>query len=181
MQWPTTRVTHFGLWVTDIDRYIDFGVNALGMQLMKRAAGRFATLSFGYQHHDIALLPVPAGTPMARGVGLHHICFDVGNYENWVLAFGRLVDAGVRIDRVTDHRTGVGIYFNDPEGNEFELWFEAFPTMEEAITNGRLMSEEFEENFRGYPVDQAQLYRDYQVLKARQVAAPEPARELEPA
>ncbi|MGA0605472.1 VOC family protein [Phenylobacterium sp. VNQ135] len=183
MQWPSTRVTHVGLSVTDIDRYIDFGVNALGMKVMKRAAGRFATLSFGYQHHDIALLPVPPGTPKAHGAGLHHICFDLGNYQNWVLAFGRLVDAGVRVDRVTDHRTGVGIYFSDPEGNQFEFWYEAFSSMEEAIENGRLMSEEFEENYVGYPVDQAQLYRDYQAMKARCDEAPaaSPARELEPA
>lgn len=173
MQWPTPRVTHFGLWVTDMDRYIAFATKALGMKVMKRAAGRFATLSFGYQHHDIALLPVPKGTPKATGAGMHHVCFDMQNYQNWVLAYGRLVDAGVRIDRVTDHRTGIGIYFNDPEGNELEVWCEAFPTMEAAIQNGRDMSEEFEENYRGYPVDQAQLYRDYKAIKARAEAAAE--------
>lgn len=167
MKWPSPRITHIGLSVADLDAQVEFFQRALGMAVMKRAAGRFATLSFGYQHHDIALLPAPPGSPRAKGIGLHHVCFDMQDYETWVLAYGRLVDAGVKVERVVDHRTGVGIYFSDPEGNNFEVWYEAFPTMAAAIENGREMSEEFEENHIGYPVDAAQLYRDYQAVKAR--------------
>ncbi|WP_374572205.1 VOC family protein [Phenylobacterium sp.] len=173
MKWPTARITHIGLTVGDLDAAIAFFTRALGMRVMKRAAGRFATLSFGYQHHDIALLPAPPGTPRSRGLGMHHVCLDFQDYESWVRAYGRLVDAGVEIERVVDHRTGVGIYFSDPEGNNFEVWYEAFPTMEEAIENGHQMSEEFEENHIGYAVDQAQLYRDYQRLLTKDVLKPE--------
>lgn len=182
MKWPTARITHIGLAVSDVDRAVDFFTRALGMKVMKRASGRFATLSFGYQHHDIALLPAPPGSKNAKGVGLHHVCIDMQSYEEWVMAFGRLVDNGVTIERVIDHRTGVGIYCVDPDRNAIEVWYENFATMEEAIENGVLMSEEFEENYIGYPVDQAQLYKDYVALKAKREAAARPhKRELEKA
>jgi hypothetical protein len=44
-----------------------------------------------------------------------------------------------------------------------------------------LMSEEFEENFVGYPVDQKQLYRDYLAVKAKREAVGEDQRVLEDA
>lgn len=71
MKWPTARITHIGLAVSDIERSVEFFTKALGMRVMKRASGRFATLSFGYQHHDVALLPAPPNSPNARSVGLH--------------------------------------------------------------------------------------------------------------
>lgn len=176
MQWPTARITHVGLHVSDIEAMADFYERALGMNRMKGAQGRFATLSFGYQHHDIAFLPAAPGR--ARGapgsVGLHHICIDVQSYDAWVQAYGRLVDEGVKVSYILDHRTGIGIYFNDPDGNKLEVWCENFPTMDEAIRQGKLMAEEFEENYNGYWVDPNKLYEDY--LEAKAAAAKSPAK-----
>lgn len=176
MQWPSPRITHFGLNVSDLERSVAFFVNALGMRVMKRAQGRFATLSFGYQHHDIALIPARSPAPQAPlPVGLNHVCIDMQNYENWLMGYGRLFEAGHPVDRVIDHRTGLGLYFRDPDGNSIEMWCENHPSMEAAVRFGIEMSEEFEENHIGYPIDPDQLYKDYKRLKAereRAVRAP---------
>lgn len=82
------------------------------------------------------------------------------------------MDAGVRIDRAIDHRTGVGVYFQDPDGNSLELWCENFATMERAIGFGAEMTEEFEENHIGYPLDVEQLYRDYKSGRGAQPPTP---------
>jgi catechol 2,3-dioxygenase len=161
MHWPTARITHIGLNVTDLRRSVDFYSNALGMKVMKSADGRFATVSFGYQHHDIALIPARGANGGPTPVGMNHFAIEVRDYCELVRFTGRLIDAGVAIERAIDHRTGVGVYFKDPDGNSVELWCENFPTMERAIAFGEEMTEEFEENHIGYPLDVQQLYRDY--------------------
>lgn len=169
-RWPSARITHIGLNVGDLARSVEFYTHALGMKVMKSAEGRFATVSFGYQHHDIALIPAApgssAGAPMS--VGMNHFAVEVRDYEDFVRYYGRLKDAAVTIERVIDHRTGMGIYFKDPDGNSLEIWCENLPSMAEAIHFGTTMSEEFEENHIGYPIDSEQMYRDYLALKSGQ-------------
>lgn len=173
MKWPSARITHIGLHVSDIDKIADFYVRALGMKVMRSAEGRFATLSFGYQHHDIALIPASQARAAPGSVGVHHVCFDFGDYDEWVEAYGRLVEAGVQVNYIWDHRTGMGIYFQDPDGNKLEIWCESFPTMAEAIQEGRDMVEEFEENFNGYYLDRDRLYQDCLAARRKRAAAGE--------
>lgn len=175
MQWPTTRITHVGLNVTDLARAVDFYQRAFGMVVRKRADGRFATLSFGYQHHDIALIPgrAAAAPAVPMQVGLNHVAFEVKDYVELVGYFGRMVDAGIKVERAVDHRTGIGIYTRDPDGNALELWCENFETMERANQFGSEMAEEFEENHIGYTIDMAQLYQDYLKFKEQPSAASE--------
>ena len=161
MQWPTARITHIGLNVADLARSVAFYRDALGMKVMKSADGRFATVSFGYQHHDIALIPARAGRCESGAIGMNHFAIEVRDYPELVAFTGRLIEASVRIERAIDHRTGVGVYVLDPDGNSLEIWCENFATMQRAIDFGAEMSEEFEENHIGYPIDVQRLYRDY--------------------
>lgn len=173
--WPTARITHIGLNVSNLDTAIAFYSNAMGMKVMKSADGRFATMSFGYQHHDIALIPSRTPSGAAPGVGMNHFAIEVRDYTELVQFVGRLMDAGVPIDRAIDHRTGVGVYLQDPDGNNLEIWCENHPSMARAIEFGNEMSEEFEENHIGYPLDIGQLRRDCEALRRAQ-AAGEPTR-----
>ena len=172
MQWPAPRITHIGLNVSDLKRSVAFYRDALGMKVMKSADGRFATVSFGYQHHDIALIPARGANPTLGGVGMNHFAIEVRGYPELVTFTGRLMDAGVQIERAIDHRTGVGVYFLDPDGNSLELWCENFASMKRAIDFGTEMSDEFEENHIGYPLDVLQLYRDYKAGCGDQVTSP---------
>lgn len=162
--WPSARITHIGLNVKNLAASVAFYSGGLGMKVMKSADGRFATLSFGYQHHDIALIPVRDRDAAVSPVGMNHFAIEMRDYEELVQFTGRLIDAGVPIDRAIDHRTGVGVYLRDPDGNGIELWCENLPSMARAIAFGHEMTEEFEENHIGYPLDVAQLHRDYRQM-----------------
>lgn len=168
--WPTARITHIGLNVTDLARSVDFYTNAMGMKVMKSADGRFATVSFGYQHHDIALIPVPPQSGTPSPVGMNHFAVEVRNYADLAQRARRLHDAGVPLERAIDHRTGMGLYLKDPDGNAIELWCENYSTMERAIAFGVEMTEEFEENHIGYPIDMAQLLRDHELMAGEPAA-----------
>jgi catechol 2,3-dioxygenase-like lactoylglutathione lyase family enzyme len=178
--WPTARITHIGLNVRDLATSVDFYSRCMGMKVMKSADGRFATVSFGYQHHDIALIPARLPPTAPSPVGMNHFAVEVRDYAELVQFTGRLMDAGVAIERAIDHRTGMGVYFKDPDGNSLELWCENFPSMERAIDFGDEMTEEFEENHIGYPLDIAQLHRDYQTMVRAGVKPGEPAMQADP-
>lgn len=83
MQWPAPRITHIGLNVGDLRRSVAFYRDALGMKVMKSADGRFATVSFGYQHHDIALIPARGPDAAPGRLGMNHFAIEVRAMRSW--------------------------------------------------------------------------------------------------
>src|SRR5262245_34690298 len=119
------KVGHVVLNVSDLDTSIAFYTAALGMELMTHNTERhMAFLSFGTQHHDIALCQAPAGAD--RGIlGINHIALQSeGGAEELKQLYGRLLNAGAQIDRTTEHSTTLSVYFFDPDGNRLEIFAE---------------------------------------------------------
>ena len=71
------KVGHVVLNVSDLDTSIAFYTAALGMEIMAHNTERHMVfLSFGTQHHDIALCQAPAGAD--RGIlGINHIAMQI--------------------------------------------------------------------------------------------------------
>lgn len=119
------KVGHVVLNVRDLEASMAFYTAALGMELVTHnTERRMAFLSFGTQHHDIALCQAPAGAP--RGVlGINHIAMQIeGGAEELGQFYGRLLKAGVQIDCTTEHSTTLSVYFFDPDGNRLEIFAE---------------------------------------------------------
>jgi catechol-2,3-dioxygenase len=119
------KVGHVVLNVRDLNASLAFYTQALGMELMAHNAERhMAFLSFGTQHHDIALCQASAGAE--RGVlGINHIAMQIeGGAEELGQLYGRLLKAGAQIDRTTEHSTTLSVYFFDPDGNRLEIFAE---------------------------------------------------------
>jgi catechol-2,3-dioxygenase len=119
------KVGHVVLNVKDVDESIKFYTDALGMELMSHNTERhMAFLSFGDQHHDIAVFKAPVGAE--QGVlGLNHIAMQIeGGEEDLKVLYGRLLNAGARIDHTTDHGLTRSVYFFDPDGNRLEIFCE---------------------------------------------------------
>lgn len=119
------KVGHVVLNVRDLEASMAFYTTALGMELVTHNRQRqMAFLSFGTQHHDIALCQAPAGAE--RGViGLNHIAMQIeGGLEELKQLYGRLRAAGAQIDRTTEHSTTLSVYFFDPDGNRLEIFAE---------------------------------------------------------
>src|ERR1043166_3323444 len=70
------KVGHVVLNVQDVETSVKFYTEALGMEVMRLREGNAAFLSFGTQHHDIALFKATEGAEMGK-LGLNHIAFQI--------------------------------------------------------------------------------------------------------
>ncbi|MBM3226364.1 MAG: hypothetical protein FJZ47_21585 [Candidatus Tectomicrobia bacterium] len=119
------KVGHVVLNVKDVAASAQFYADVLGMEVMLLRGENAAFLSFGTQHHDIALFKAPEGAEMG-GLGLNHIAFQIAGGETELRQlYGRLVQHGTKVDYTTDHGMTRSVYFFDPEGNRLEIFCEA--------------------------------------------------------
>jgi catechol-2,3-dioxygenase len=118
------KVGHVVLSVKDVEASARFYTEALGMEVMRLREGNAAFLSFGAQHHDIALFKAPEGAEMGT-LGLNHIAFQIQGGETELRQlYGRLVHQGAKVDFTTDHGMTHSVYFFDPDGNRLEIFSE---------------------------------------------------------
>jgi catechol 2,3-dioxygenase len=117
------KLGHVHLRVRDLDACVDFYVELLGMRVTERAGARFAFLSLGDAHHDLALeaLGADAPGPAFDAVGLRHVAFELPDRRAFADTWRRLKDMG-REASAADHRISWSIYCADPSGNGVELY-----------------------------------------------------------
>jgi catechol 2,3-dioxygenase len=125
------RVGHVHLKVHDVDRAVEFYTGVLGLDVTERH-GRFAFLSWGQRHHDVALQGVgedgesPDGRPASEdgpSVGLYHAAFEVHSSGALAAVYRRLDERGVEVTPV-DHGISEAMYFDDPDGNGLEVYLD---------------------------------------------------------
>ncbi|MDA1036281.1 MAG: VOC family protein, partial [Chloroflexi bacterium] len=113
------KVAHVVLAVSDVERSKAFYRDVLGMELIsdRPNQGPSAFLSFGTQHHDIALFEAPAGAERGA-LGLVHIALQVdGGPEDLKEMMARVQAAGVELTSPVTHGITNSVYFPDPDGN----------------------------------------------------------------
>jgi catechol 2,3-dioxygenase len=117
------KLGHVHLKVRDLDAAVEFYVGLLGMRVSERVGGRFAFLTLGEAHHDLALQALGAGAPGPAfdAVGLYHVAFELPDRRAFAEAWRRL-GAMRREASAADHRISWAIYCADPDGNGVELY-----------------------------------------------------------
>ncbi len=117
------------LRVADLERSTAFYRDVLGFRVAERDpehGGVFMTL--GDDFHTVDLFPHPdpanADSPTRSHLGVAHIAFQVGSFEDLRDAYATLQSRGVDIDRAMDLVNQLSIYFADPDGNRLEIYYE---------------------------------------------------------
>jgi len=95
----TRKLGHIVLKVRDAQKSKDFYTRVLGLKLAYEDLEHGAVfLSFGSQHHDLALFQLATGeTPEAAQPGLHHSAWQLGSFEDLQAAHRELRELGVAV------------------------------------------------------------------------------------
>lgn len=123
---PTPR--HFGIYVTDLQRMVDFYTQVFDLTITDRGAGkRFKselvfTSATPDQHHQLVLA---SGRPADAAFStVMQISFMVPAIQNLRDIRQKSLDRGASGMRELNHGNALSIYFEDPEGNTVEVYLD---------------------------------------------------------
>ena len=136
-----TGIGHVLLRVLDLERSKKFYSDVLGFRVLEEDPEHGGTfMALEGQSHAIDLFPIRDAeaarrqTPGVRGLG--HIAFRVDSEAALKDAHATLQKHGVEVTRSIDHVSQKSIYFNDPDGNTLEIYYE-LPDALEIFARGR--------------------------------------------
>jgi catechol 2,3-dioxygenase-like lactoylglutathione lyase family enzyme len=117
--------SHVGIYVTDMDRMIDFYTRFLHFVLTDRGVNQKGGAELAFlsrdprEHHQIVLIK---GRPADLSFNIiNQISFRVDSLPTLRQLLAGLAEAGyTKLDPVS-HGNAISVYFGDPEGNRVEL------------------------------------------------------------
>ena len=124
---PIERVGHVVIKMRDLDAAKRFYRDILGMKITDEREDFGVFFRFDDYHHDIAVFKVKddAPAPQHNQVGLAHIALLADSFDTVKAMYQHLKANNVPIVRTADHGITKSVYFQDPEGNELEIYCEA--------------------------------------------------------
>ena len=125
---PKFAFSHMGMFVADLARMKDFYTRVLGFTVTDsgeletpRGKLQFVFLSRNpSDHHQVVL--VRGRTTDAETAMVQQVSFNVGTLANVRRAYRKVRDAGCEGLRPICHGNAWSIYFQDPEGNQIEMF-----------------------------------------------------------
>jgi catechol-2,3-dioxygenase len=147
------RLNHAVLYVRDAQRAARFYQDVLGFVVAEQMGDRavfMRTSADGSNHHDLGLFGIGADAPPpteGQQVGLYHLAWEVESLDDLARAQTDLVNAGALVG-VNDHGPSLSLYAKDPDGNEFEVFWQV-PREEWATRRGGRLDIEGERARRG--------------------------------
>ncbi len=119
------RLNHAVLFVSDLERALEFYSRAFGTEVVAReprANAVFLRMPGSQNHHDLGLFGIGADAPPRRPgtVGLYHLAWQVDTIEDLEQARLTLANLGAFTGE-SSHGATKSVYGVDPDGNEFEV------------------------------------------------------------
>ena len=118
------RVGHVVLKVRDLERSVDWYQRVLGLREVGRFEDKMAFLSWGENHHDVALMEIgDVEGPVWPEVGMYHFAIRLeGGDDELREALAHLRREGADLAGMSDHTVSHSLYLRDPDGIEIELY-----------------------------------------------------------
>jgi catechol-2,3-dioxygenase len=121
------RLNHAVLWVRDAERAAGFYQQVLGFEVVESLGGKalFLRANGSDNHHDLGLFSIgDQAPPPSRGerVGLYHLAWEVESLPDLASVRRALIDARA-LSGESDHGASLSVYAQDPDGNEFEVFW----------------------------------------------------------
>jgi catechol-2,3-dioxygenase len=118
------RLNHAVLFVSDLERSIEFYRAALGLEVMAReprANAAFLRLPRSGNHHDLGLFGIGAQPPRPdRSIGLYHLAWQVDTVDELEEVRHTLANLDAYTGE-SSHGATKSIYGKDPDDNVFEV------------------------------------------------------------
>ena len=124
---PGMQIGHVHLKVSDLERSIAFYGDVLGLEVMQRYGPSAAFLSAGGYHHHLGLNTWESrggSKPGPNTTGLYHAAFLYPTKAALARAVARVLEKGVELTGYADHGVSLAIYFDDPDGNGIEIYWD---------------------------------------------------------
>ena len=119
-----TRLQHLVLWVSDVERSVQFYCEVLGFEVKTRYPNAaFLRIAGSREDHHLGLFEQPGiGRPDERAARMYHAAWEVAELTDLVRARRRLMDVGALVGS-SDHGVSLSLYAQDPDGLEFEVFW----------------------------------------------------------
>ena len=119
-----TRLNHAVLYVSNLDRSVEFYKKAFGFEEIDHMGDQMAFLRAAGtdNHHDLGLMAVGANAPHPpRGAtGLYHLAWEVATIDELAELASTLTELNSLVG-MSDHGVSKSLYAHDPDGIEFEV------------------------------------------------------------
>ena len=118
---------HVNIYVRNAEKSHKSYEDILGLQTYDLVPGRAAFMSADKdQSHEVALMEAGDDAPGAQKgqVGLNHMAWRMENLDDLKEFYAHIKDRGVQF-HVAGHGISPGLYFQDPDGNGIEVYYEA--------------------------------------------------------
>ena len=120
------QLGHLVIKVRDLERSERFYTQFMGLNITGRVPDRMVFMSAQSESsHELAIASVgdEAPGPQERQVGLAHMAWQMDTMDDLRDVHRRLKEGGQEF-HIGDHGMSLGIYFQDPDGNEIETFYE---------------------------------------------------------
>ena len=121
------RLNHAVLWVRDAQRSLRFYRDVLGFQVVEAPSEQalFLRANGSDNHHDLGLFGIGMQAPpptQGQQVGLYHLAWEVESLPDLARARAALLAAEALVGE-SDHGNSMSLYGQDPDGNQFEVFW----------------------------------------------------------
>ena len=119
------QLGHTNIRVSNLARSEAFYTEALGLEVVSRRENG-VNLSAREHSQEIVLREITSNDREQdiKSVGSNHLAWEMTSFDDLQEICDQLVSQGIEVFRVRSNSYSVGVYFNDPDGNSNEVYFE---------------------------------------------------------